>query len=81
VYLTNICDLVFSEHFQENLSLGGCCALSMDVSHVSKGHIDLSSASNSQRKVFSLGDESTKILLHVGNYLLNNTAYHTRKIL
>jgi len=51
----------------------------MDVSHVSKGHIDLSSASNSSRRVFSPEDESTKILRHIGNYLLNDIAYHSIK--
>ena len=71
---------MFSEHVRENLSIGGCCALSMDVSHVSKGHIDLFSASSSPRRVFSPEDEGTKILLHVGNYLLNDTAYQARKL-
>ena len=53
----------------------------MDVSRVSNGHIDLSSASDSPRSVFIPEDESTKILRHVGNYLLRDTAYHPRKFI
>jgi hypothetical protein len=77
--LTNISDLVFQSSFRENLSPGECCALSMDVSHVRKGHIDLSSASNSSRRVFSPEDEGTNFLRQVGNYLLNDIAYHPIK--